>query len=264
MLVYRIPGTLEQREEDLPRLWAAGATGLEERAGFVRAYFDAPPDPTPDLPGEWIEEPDLDWQAEWKKDLRPVTVGRVTVVPSWLADQAAPGQLRLVIDPGMAFGTGHHATTRLAMGALQALDLAGRRVLDVGAGTGLLALVAAALGAQATGVDLDPVTVPIARQNALDNGLPAEFLEGTLSELLDRAPWDVLVCNLYAELHDALAGEYAQALVPGGPLILTGILEARLPLVLAALEREGFTDVQVSLDGEWALVTARSAPDRTP
>ncbi|ADV68270.1 50S ribosomal protein L11 methyltransferase [Deinococcus maricopensis] len=257
MLVYRLPGTLTSREADLDTLWAAGATGLEERDGFVRAYFDD----RADLPldGAWTEEADRDWQAEWKKDLRPVQVGRVTVVPSWLADEAQDAPIRLIVDPGMAFGTGHHATTRLAIGALQTLDLTGQRVLDVGAGTGLLALVAAALGARAEGVDLDPITVPIARENADVNGLNVPFTEGTLTDVLDSGPWDVLVCNLYAELHDALMEEYAQALVPGGPLILTGILTDKRALVLAALDREGFTDVQVREDGEWNLITARNA-----
>ena len=256
MLVYRMPGTLTSREADLDALWGAGATGLEERDGFVRAYFDE--QVTLPLDGEWTEEADRDWQAEWKKDLQPVQVGRVTVVPSWMADEARDAPIRLIIDPGMAFGTGHHATTRLAIGALQQLELQGKRVLDVGAGTGLLALVAAALGAQAEGVDLDPITVPVARENAEVNGLNVTFTEGTLTDVLDEAPWDVLVCNLYAELHDALMGEYAQALEPGGPLILTGILSEKRPLVLAALEREAFTDVQVQEDGEWALITARS------
>ncbi|GAA5531760.1 50S ribosomal protein L11 methyltransferase [Deinococcus aluminii] len=276
MLVYHLPGTLDTREADLDLLWAAGATGLEERAGVIRAYFDARTDLPPQVgDGEWREEADQDWLAEFKRTLRPVRAGRVTIVPPWLREEVEAGQLPLVIEPGMAFGTGHHATTRLAVEALSDLNLAtlgpegtGARVLDVGTGSGVLAIAAALLGARfAFGVDIDPITIPIARENASENGVPAgraRFEEGTLGEDALTFPeedvdaYDVLVANLYAELHDLLAGDYAAHLVPGGPLVLTGILTVKLPLVRAALEREGFGDVQETLDGEWALVTARA------
>lgn len=275
MLVYHLPGTFQTREADLDSLWEAGATGLEERAGAIRVYFDERvplPDSVSD--GEWHEEADQDWQAEFRRTLRPVRAGRVTIVAPWQQDEVEAGQLPLVIEPGMAFGTGHHATTRLAVEALSALELGtrgpggtGARVLDVGTGSGVLALAAALLGARfAFGVDIDPVTVPIARENAGINGVPASqvrFEEGTLGldaltfpeEGVDA--YDVVVANLYAELHDLLAGEYAAHLVPGGDLILTGILTGKLELVRGALAREGFGDVRETVDGEWALVTAR-------
>ncbi|GMA14992.1 50S ribosomal protein L11 methyltransferase [Deinococcus metallilatus] len=276
MLVYHLPGTFGTREADLDLLWTAGATGLEERAGIIRAYFDARTDLPPQVSdGDWREEADQDWLAEFKRTLRPVRAGRVTIVPPWLREEVEAGQLPLVIEPGMAFGTGHHATTRLAVEALSDLNLAtlgpegtGARVLDVGTGSGVLAIAAALLGARfAFGVDIDPITIPIARENAEVNGVPAgrvRFEEGTLGEDALTFPeedvdaYDVLVANLYAELHDLLAGDYAAHLVPGGPLVLTGILTVKLPLVRAALEREGFGDVQETLDDEWALVTARA------
>jgi len=274
MLVYRLPGTLDD-DHLTASLWDAGATGLEERQGMLRAYFDAqtPLEDSPDLAGgEWITEPDRDWQADWKLGLKPVPAGRVTVVPSWLADEVPDGQVRLIIEPGMAFGTGHHATTRMAIEALSDLDLKGQTVLDVGTGSGVLAMAASLLGAQsALGLDIDPLTIPVAFENAELNGfVPAkvglthpqggqlDFAEGTLNgEEYDEAErYGVLVANLYAELHDLLAGDYREAMQAGAPLILTGILEAKLPLVRAALEREGFGNVRERLDGEWALVTA--------
>ncbi|UWX63363.1 50S ribosomal protein L11 methyltransferase [Deinococcus rubellus] len=279
MLVYVLPGTLETRETDLDVLWEAGATGLEERAGRLRAYFDSPADLA--LDGEWTDEPDQDWQADWKKGLTPVTAGRFTIAPSWLAAEVPPTQIPLLIDPGMAFGTGHHATTRLAVEALGQLDLVGRRVLDVGSGSGVLALAAALGGAaQVLGLDIDPVTLPAAIENAQLNGLkavpgmPARFETsgGSLSFAVgsldpddlghgsaDEPEYDVLVANLFAELHDLLAGAYRAVLHPDSQLILTGILQDRLPLVRGALAREGFTQVSETLDGEWALVTARSS-----
>ena len=276
MLVYRVPGTLDN-EELTAALWEAGAGGLEERQGFLRAYFEERLPLEGDLQlsgGEWLDEPDRDWQADWKLGLKPVQAGRITVVPTWLVGEVPPGQLTLIIEPGMAFGTGHHATTRMATEALSALDLNGKRVLDVGTGSGVLAIAASLLGAErALGLDIDPLTIPVAFENAELNGFVAgiggltrtgggllDFAEGTLDgeSYEDAERYDVLVANLYAELHDLLAADYREALVAGSPLVLTGILEGKLPLVLAALEREGFIGVQVRQDGEWALVTAQS------
>ena len=277
MLVYRLAGSLE--DEDLTALlWDAGASGLEERGGFLRAYFEqkAALEDAPELAGgEWLQEEDRDWQAEWKQSLRPVQAGRVTIVPGWLLHEVPPGQVPLIIEPGMAFGTGHHATTRMAVEALSALDLEGLTVLDVGTGSGVLAMAASLLGASnALGLDIDPLTIPVAFENAEANsfvrdatglhhtatGRRLNFMEGTLDgeEPEEHERYGVLVANLYAELHDLLAPDYRAALRPGGPLILTGILEPRLPLVRAALAREGFENVQERLDGEWALVTARN------
>lgn len=264
MLVYHLPGTFETREAHLDLLWEAGATGLEERAGLIRAYFDARTDLDAEIAdGEWRDEAEQDWQAQFKATLKPVRAGRVTIVPPWLRDEVEAGQVALIIEPGMAFGTGHHATTRMAVEALSALDLTGRRVLDVGTGSGVLAIAAALLGADhATGLDIDPLTIPIAIENAEINGVPpgrVAFAEGSLG-LGDESDetFDVLVANLYAELHDLLAGEYAAALRPASPLILTGILTGKLDLVRAALDREGFGGVTVREDGEWVLVKATS------
>ncbi len=273
MLVYYLPGTFETRELDLELLWDAGATGLEERAGLIKVYFDKLVTlPVAVSDGEWITEADQDWQAEFKANLRPVKAGRITIVPPWLLAEVEVGQIPLIIEPGMAFGTGHHATTRMAVEALSALDLTDKRVLDVGTGSGVLAIAAALLGAKfAYGVDIDPITIPIARENAIENGVlegRVIFEEGSLGEELPEeiAPdgtFDVLVANLYAELHDLLAGEYLSHLVAGGPLVLTGILKEKLPLVQQALAREGFENVSIRGDGEWMLVTA-NAPSNAP
>jgi ribosomal protein L11 methyltransferase len=279
MLVYRLPGTLDD-DELTAALWQAGAGGLEERGGFIRAYFEEQQllEPYPELAGgEWLTEPDRDWQADWKLGLKPVQAGRITVVPTWLKDEVPAGQIALIIEPGMAFGTGHHATTRMATEALSALDLEGTSVLDVGTGSGVLAIAASLLGAKrALGLDIDPATIPVAFENAELNGFAAvgtggttlrsasggllDFAEGTLDgeSYEESERYGVLVANLYAELHDLLAADYREALVPGGPLVLTGILEGKLPLVREALKRELFVDVQERLDGEWALVTARN------
>ncbi|WP_027480734.1 50S ribosomal protein L11 methyltransferase [Deinococcus pimensis] len=287
MWIFSMPGTLDSREADLETLWDAGATGLEERAGLVRAYFSE----RADLPldGEWAEEPEQDWQEQFKRDLKPVPAGRFTIVAPWQTAEVAAGSTPLVIEVGMAFGTGHHATTRMAVEALSELDMSavgpvveGRRlarVLDVGTGSGVLALAASMLGAGlAVGVDIDPITIPAAFENARMNGFTDSgtgvvtnpetggkllFAEGTIDDALlseiGATAYDVVVANLYAELHDVLVGQYRDVITDGGHVVLTGILTDRLPIVLAALEREGFSDARVRESGEWALVTARAS-----
>ena len=146
------------------------------------------------------------------------------------------GQTVVWLDPGMAFGTGHHETTRLALEALAGLDLAGRRVLDVGAGSGLLAIAADRLGAaDAWGLDVDPETVAIARANARANRSRARFVAGGFGAVRVDPPVDVLVANLYAELHAAFLPGYAAVTAPGADLLLTGILDPRDALVRTAL-----------------------------
>mgnify|MGYP000104802550 CR=1 FL=1 len=253
MLVFEMTGTLQDLDVETSLLWEEGCLGLEEGKGTVRAYFQAPVELP--LQGNWSETDDTDWVEKWKADLKPVRIGRFTIVPSWLKSDEF-STTTLVIDPGMAFGTGHHVTTQLAIDMLQGLDLQGKKVLDVGAGTGLLALVSARCGADAWGVDLDPLTVPIARQNALDNHVDAHFYEGTLQDMFDHKPFDVLVCNLYAELHVLLAHDYAEFLCAGGTLILTGILSERFAPVREALIEQGFQLSVVRESGEWLVCTA--------
>ncbi|PYE54421.1 50S ribosomal protein L11 methyltransferase [Deinococcus yavapaiensis] len=261
MWVFVLKRENASHEADLDVLWDFGATGLEEGEREVRAYFER----RVDLPliGEWQQAEERDWQAEWKASLRPVEAGRITIVPPWLRGEVPEGRLALVIDIGMAFGTGHHETTRMAVEELGRTDLAGKRVLDVGTGSGVLAIAAMRLGAsEALGVDLDPVTIPAARENARANGLDPDgltlrFVEGTLSDVR-AAPFDVIVANLYAELHDMLMNQYRDVIVASGSLLLTGILTSKLDVVLAALARQGFSHVDTRTDGDWALVAARA------
>src|SRR5512138_2682 len=139
--------------------------------------------------GEMAEVADEDWGEGWKKDLRPLDVGRVRVRPSWIADPAPAGSVEVVIDPGMAFGTGTHPTTSLCLAALSDL-LAARpaaAVLDVGTGSGLLAIAARKLGAgRVVATDNDPVAVRVARENAAANGAALELGDRPLDALDGR------------------------------------------------------------------------------
>jgi ribosomal protein L11 methyltransferase len=251
---FRMAGRLEDLDAESSILWDAGCTGLMQDGEEVVAYFGS----RVDLPleGRWQEVEEQDWLGAYYADLKPVVLERLIVAPTH-CDVAPEGRKVLWLDPGMAFGTGHHETTRLALRALERLELAGRRVLDVGAGSGILAIAADLLGAtEAAGIDLDADTVRVAEANASLNDSRATFTAGTLYQTTRDADVDVVVANLYAELHAQLASEYARVLVPQGDLLVTGILGDRLPLVEDALAAH-FEMTSVQHEGDWALLQAR-------
>jgi ribosomal protein L11 methyltransferase len=273
VLIYQISGSLETLDHLTPALWEAGARGLEERDDHVLVYFET----RLELPfgGTWLEADDTDWIAQYRASLKPVTIGKIIINPGWdLSLEPKTDSIVIDLEPGFAFGTGQHETTRMAILALQNHDLKSARVLDVGSGSGILALVAAKLGGQVLGVDNDSSTVPVARDNAAKNFVDTEFVDGILETVLPRAPFDVVVANLFAELHDMLMAQYKTALEPGGLLLMTGIMagtgqadageqvtwdtsSGREHLVMNALKREGFEFVQRVSDGDWVLLEAR-------
>lgn len=248
---FRMPGSLEH--PDAARLWDFGCTGILEDGPELVAYFDAPVE----LPfaGTWETADGTDWVAEYQRTLQPLAIGRLVVAPTHHRVTLSAGQRALWLDPGMAFGSGHHETTQLALAALEQTDLRGKRVLDVGSGSGILALAADLLGAaDAEGLDIDPETVPVARANARLNLSRAHFSLGTLSPA--ALPADVLVANLFAELHAELAGAYLRALKPGGLLLATGILDARGAVAHDALSAL-FGVVEREQKGAWLLLRTR-------
>ena len=253
-LEFRLRGNLEDLEAESVILWDAGCTGLMQDGDEVVAYFES----RVDLPleGRWQEVEEQDWLGAYYAELQPVVLARIIVAPTH-CDIAPEGHKVLWLDPGMAFGTGHHETTRLALQALEQLELSGKRVLDVGAGSGILAIAADLLGAgEALGIDIDADTVPVAEKNAHLNESQATFTAGTLYQTTRDADVDVVVANLYAELHVHLAAEYARVLVPHGNLLVTGILGDRVPLVEDALAGQ-FEVTSVQREGDWALLQAR-------
>ncbi|MEN2981448.1 MAG: 50S ribosomal protein L11 methyltransferase [Thermus sp.] len=253
MWVYRLKGTPADWEPWIPELFQRGARGLWEREGEVLAYFPAPQD----LPfgGVWEEVPDEDWLEAWRRDLKPALAPPFVVLAPWHAWEGP--EIPLVIEPGMAFGTGHHETTRLALRALARHLRPGERVLDLGTGSGILAIAAAKLGAEALGVDIDEAVLPLAEANAQGNGVAVRFQKGSLEEALPQGPFGLVVANLFAELHQAFAPLYPQALAPGGRLLLTGILREKLPLVREALAGRGLSLLEEEAEGEWALLAYR-------
>jgi ribosomal protein L11 methyltransferase len=251
---YELPMAGEGREALAGLLWAAGAVGVWERPDRLVAWFLHREASVP-AGGTWSDEPDRDWQAEWKATIRPVRAGRIVVVPSWLASEHRPAddELTLVIDPGRAFGTGHHPTTVLCLEALDGLDLAGRTVADVGCGTGVLAIAAARRGAEAVAVDVDPEAVGVARANAARNDAAVEVHEGGVEVL--TGPVDIVVANLVTDVIVGIADRLAAA--TRDLIIVSGIASERGPEVETALTAVGVEVRDVRTRDGWVAVTGR-------
>ena len=217
---------------------------------------------------ERVDVPDEDWARRSQQDLTAVRVGRVTLAPPWLAPSTPTdrggGGILVIIQPSMGFGTGHHASTRLCTALLQRLDLSGARVLDAGTGSGVLALVARALGAgSVVAVDDDPDAIEAARENLELNGVEAGIdLRVSDFRSLAGAPADVVTANLTGGLLIRGASLLAAAVAPGGSLILSGVTREEEADVLAAFAPE-LTLVERISEDEWigAWLT-RASPAR--
>ena len=251
---FHMRGDLERLEAETDLLWEAGCTGIAQEGDEVVAYFNEPVELP--LTGSWQEVDETDYLAAYYADLKPVTLERLIIAPTHCEVASSETRRVLWLDPGMAFGTGHHATTYLALSKLEEFELAGERVLDVGAGSGILTIAADLLGAsEAIGIDIDPLTLPVAEENKALNRSKATFTLGTLDNTVSEN-FDIVTANLFAELHVELAPEYRRVLRPGGWLLATGILDERLELAKGALEPH-FTIHSVQYREEWALILAQ-------
>lgn len=192
----------------------------------------------------WVES--ADWAQAWKAGFTRLVISeRLVVAPPWLAE---PGDL--VIEPGMAFGTGEHPTTRACLAAVDRLAAPGERCLDLGMGTGVLALAAARLGAEAIGVDIDPVAVSAAEENATTNQLVARFSTTPIEALEGR--YELVVANLFAEVLVALSPHIIR--LTGKHLALAGILADRAPKVEAAFASLQLVRRELNDTGEWVYL----------
>jgi ribosomal protein L11 methyltransferase len=242
---------LKQRVADLE-------TGLWH-LGQIRSL----PDPA------YREVADEDWSEAWKASYRPLAVGqRLQIVPAWL-EAPAGDRLTLWMDPGMAFGTGSHPTTRLCMEALEAWLRPGEVVADLGCGSGILSFAAAALGARRVfACDIDPLAIEATRSGAVRNGVAetVEVFEGSLDELGHRlrsaglAP-DLLLANLLeSTLLDLLPRGLGDTVRPGGRLVVSGLLAEQTDRVSQAAEDRGLRPLDVLAEGDWRALVLESPP----
>ncbi|HZT58641.1 MAG TPA: 50S ribosomal protein L11 methyltransferase [Pyrinomonadaceae bacterium] len=259
----------------------AGALGTESDAGVassvedsdarVTGYFDSPPEvervraallealriyglassDVRELRPREVEA--RDWLGEWKKSWRPTEVGRFVVAPPWSEVEETAGRIVIRVEPGMAFGTGTHETTRLCLAAIEK-HFRGRSFLDVGTGTGVLAIAAAKLSpaARVEACDTDAVAVGVAEENARLNGVGGriEFRVGTVDD--STASADTVCANLTADVIMPLLPALLGATC--GRLILSGILDTQADDVCARLRSLGVADCELTREGEWVAL----------
>jgi ribosomal protein L11 methyltransferase len=237
---------------------ASQLESLRERIARLPEFGLSPGGP---VNGRPVEE--ADWANEWRKYFHPVEIGkRLVVMPSWEEYSGDPARVIVEIDPGQAFGTGGHATTRLCLEALDELIRPGMVVADIGTGSGILAIAAARLGASlvyATDIDLLPRTV--SRENVERNGL-AEVVHVLEIDAFDEQArdCDLVVANIVAAVIEEIAPTIPARLKPGGLLVASGIVDELLPGVLEALVGAGLELIEIREDEIWRAIVARK-PD---
>ena len=204
----------------------------------------------------------MDWVARVREGFRPFSAGSFRIVPAWDASApAAAGERVIVVEPGLAFGTGTHESTRLCLAALEERARARPlgRVLDVGTGSGILSVAAVRLGAtRVIAVEMDAEALPVARRHAELNRAPLHLVRGDGARAVRPAAFDLVLANISAPLLAERAQELAATTRGRGALILSGLLVADLPAVRAAYSAVGEVDLRI--DGEWAALVVHRGP----
>jgi ribosomal protein L11 methyltransferase len=264
----------EDRPDDWRlEVWLPRVPGPADRAAVAALFAGG-------APAFAIEQlPETDWVTQSQRGLEPIRAGRFHVHTPEHPPLAEPGVTDFVIPASRAFGTGQHATTAGCLAMLSHMKQAGvvaRNLADIGTGTGLLAFAALALWprALATASDIDPVCVGVVESNAAANrvalgagpgALAVTVADGMAHPLLAaRAPYDLVIANILAGPLIALAADFAGALVPGGHLLLAGLLETQEPQVRAACRRAGLRLAARLVEGDWAILWLRKRPARRP
>lgn len=203
------------------------------------------------------EVDDEDWATAWKKYYKPIKIAeRIVIKPSWEQYDAASDEIIIEMDPGMAFGTGTHETTRMCAQLLEKYITPGDTVIDVGCGTGILSIVAAKLGAEKiTAVDIDEVAVRVTGENCLLNKVEekVEAFRGILDDV-QKVKVDIVVANIIANVIIEISEQIPEYLKPGGTMITSGIIKERKDEVMEAYLSKGFTCEEVLELGEWVAI----------
>ena len=244
------------------KAYFAEEDNIEEILGYVNEKLVELKEMGIDLGEAKVEHEKMyeeDWANTWKQYYKPSKVGeKIVVKPIWEEYEQKEGELVVNLDPGMAFGTGTHETTRMCIQDLEKYVKEESTVFDVGCGSGILAIAAAKLGAKlAVGVDLDPVAVESSIENVGYNNLNnIEILHGNLVEVIDGKS-DIVVANILAEIICILTDDVKRVMKDGGVFITSGIIHDRVDMVCEKLEATGFEVIEKNRDGEWNCIVAK-------
>lgn len=212
---------------------------------------------------------EADWAEAWKAHYQPLRVGKRWLVrPLWVDVDLAQDDIEIALDPGMAFGTGTHPTTQLCLEALETMADPAMDVLDLGCGSGILAIAAAKLGArQVLALDIDPIAVRATRENAALNGVARQIVaeRGSLENVLSSARrFDMVTVNILARIILKMTERgLAQILRPGGVAIFSGIIDSQANEVEGSLRRAGLTPIARRQKGDWVLIETVRTLDQT-
>ncbi len=209
-----------------------------------------------------------EWETAWKKYYHPIPISdRLVIVPEWEDYHGKQGQKILRLNPGMAFGTGGHNTTRLCLTMLDEIAPFGKEVLDMGCGSGILSIAALLLGAKnVTAIDIDELATKISHENAALNGVDNEnftvycgnILEDSrLADTIGQKPYDIIVANIVADVIIAMAPLFQRFIREDGTLIVSGIIESRAHEVINRLEAAGFSIKEVREDNDWIAAVCK-------
>jgi ribosomal protein L11 methyltransferase len=264
-------GHAERREEVIASLFASGAQGVQEDGDAIVTHF--PPGTDMEVVLRAVREadpaadavtsptPEVDWSLAWRDRLRAYSLGTLTVAPPWLAEGCDPGRT-VAIDPGMAFGTGDHASTRGVVRLMQHYLQPGFVVADLGSGSGILSIAAAKLGASRVfAVESDPDARDNAAENIARNGVGdvVHWFEGDAAVFLPLvAPVDLIVANIISSVLVELLPAMARALPSGGVAVLAGILADEAPWMREVFDADGWRVLEDDHeDGWWGVAIAR-------
>jgi ribosomal protein L11 methyltransferase len=251
----------DERDFMIAELWEAGSTGIVELETSLRAFFDddsRQPELQARWPGEIKPADTRDWVAFAHEYLKPMEIGqRIFVCPEWRDDPTPPGRIRIVVNAGLAFGTGAHETTRLCLESIERHLQPGMTVVDVGTGSGILAEAAVKLGAtRLLANDNDPEAVAVARENFERAGVEVSLSLGSA----DAYPGDladIVVANISPAWIADLAADWVRIIKPDGIAILSGFEGNDIPPVSAALETAGARIAGTFGEHEWRMLEVR-------
>lgn len=262
-----MPGLWEDHQVEPPKQLAVRAYfAADERAEDTKARLESAlghmslmyPMPTP----EYKQVADEDWAEAWKAHYHPIRIGQHLLIrPRWIEMKIAPDDIEIALDPGMAFGTGTHPSTQLCLEALEALTQPGASVLDMGTGSGILAIAAVKLGAaHVLAIDIDPVAVQVAVENATENGVADKITAqtGSLESVIGSARrFDLVVVNIIARvIIQMCANHLGDTVRPGGKAIFSGIIDEQAAEVETALRETGLEPYTRRQQGDWVVIEA--------